>query len=158
MPRKKRKNLKRIIAPDDKYKSSRIAKFINRVMLGGKKRIAEKIVYDSIETMISGIEEKDAVKAFEQLIKNVTPLMEVKSRRVGGSTYQVPMEVRPDRGITLAMRWIINNARSRSGNSMVDRLSSELMDAYNNNGQSVKKREDTHKMAEANKAFAHFRW
>jgi len=158
MARKKRKEFKRYLAPDEKFKSVKIAKFINRIMVDGKKRIAEKIVYSSLENLVSQIEENDRVKAFEDLLKNVVPLMEVKSRRVGGSTYQVPMEVRPDRGVALAMRWLIGNARSRSGSSMVDRLTSELLDAYNNTGQSVKKREDTHKMAEANKAFAHFRW
>jgi len=157
MSRKNKKNLKRDIRPDAKYKSVKVSKFINRIMLGGKKRIAESIVYTALEKLAKE-SNMDALEAFEVSLKNVMPLMEVKSRRVGGSTYQVPMEVRSDRAQTLAMRWLVTNSRSRSGRTMDQKLSSELVDAYNNTGITVKKREDTHKMAEANKAFAHFRW
>ena len=157
MSRKKRKDLKRFIAPDSKYNNQKISKFINRIMIQGKKRIAKKIVYAALDKL-SKETSSTAVEAFETALKNTMPLMEVKSRRVGGSTYQVPMEVRPDRALTLAMRWLIGNARSRSGRSMQDKLANELIDAFNNAGASIKKREDTHKMAEANKAFAHFRW
>jgi len=158
MARKKRKEFKRKIKVDNKYGSVKLAKFINRVMIGGKKGLAEKIVYEALDSLVEKIDKKNHVLAFDKLIKNVVPLMEVKSRRVGGSTYQVPVEVRAVRGVALAMRWIIANARNRSGRSMSEKLSQEFLDSYNNIGQSVKKRDDTHKMAEANKAFAHFRW
>ena len=157
MSRKKRKDYKRYITPDSKYNSQKISKFINRIMIQGKKRIAEKIVYAALEKL-SKETSSPVVEAFESAIRNTMPLMEVKSRRVGGSTYQVPMEVRPDRALTLSMRWLVANARSRSGRSMHDKLANELIDAFNNVGITIKKREDTHKMAEANKAFAHFRW
>jgi small subunit ribosomal protein S7 len=157
MSRKNSKNLKRYIAPDSKYSSVKVSKFINRLMMDGKKRIAENIVYAALARLAkeSGV---SVVEAFEKALANAMPLMEVKSRRVGGSTYQVPIEVRSDRALALAMRWLIANSRTRSGRTMIDRLSNELIDAYNNTGITIKKREDTHKMAEANKAFAHFRW
>ena len=148
---------KRYIEPDTKYSSTQVSKFINRLMMKGKKRTSERIVYGAIEGLSQKTEDSP-LESFERAIKNIIPLMEVKSRRVGGSTYQVPIEVKTDRGIVLAMRWIIGNARSRSGRSMADKLASEFIDAYNKTGASFKKREDTHKMAEANKAFAHFRW
>lgn len=157
MARKKRKDLKRTHQPDSKYNSVKVTRFINRVMMKGKKRLAETIVYGSLEGLSQEVS-KEPLLAFEEALKNVMPLMEVKSRRVGGSTYQVPMEVEASRSMTLAMRWIIANARSRSGKSMVQKLTSELVDSFNKTGSSIKKREDTHKMAEANKAFAHFRW
>ena len=157
MSRKNKKNLKRNIKPDSRYNSVKVSKFINRIMLKGKKRVAEAIVYSAIEALSKDIG-MDGLEAFEVALKNVMPLMEVKSRRVGGSTYQVPIEVQAGRAQTLAMRWLVVNSRSRSGKTMVDNLSNELIDAYNNSGITVKKREDTHKMAEANKAFAHFRW
>lgn len=156
MTRKKR-DYYRPVKADSVYNSEMVAKFINKVMKHGKKSIAENIVYSSIKKLSEKVE-LEPVKAFEKAMKNVSPIMEVKSRRVGGSTYQVPVEVPGNRAIALAMRWLIENATNRSGLSMIDRLSAELIDAYNKVGNSIKKREDTHKMAESNKAFAHFRW
>ncbi len=157
MSRKNKKSLKRHVEPDARHGSVKLTKFINKLMLSGKKSTAQGIVYGALEVLQEKTS-KPAIESFDQALKNVMPLMEVKSRRVGGSTYQVPMEVRPDRAATLAMRWLVANARSRSGRSMVEKLAQELFDAFNNTGTSVKKREDTHKMAEANKAFAHFRF
>ena len=157
MSRKNKKSLKRHVEPDARHGSVKLTKFINKLMLSGKKSTAQGIVYGALEVLQEKTS-KPAIESFDQALKNVMPLMEVKSRRVGGSTYQVPMEVRPDRAATLAMRWLVANARSRSGRSMVEKLAQELSDAFNNTGTSVKKREDTHKMAEANKAFAHFRF
>jgi small subunit ribosomal protein S7 len=134
-----------------------LARFINRVLLCGKKSIAEKIVYESLR-LIEERTKRNGLEVFEQAIKNVVPVVEVKARRVGGATYQVPVEVRSDRRIALAIRWIVTFARKRSGKTMVEKLSGELMDAANNSGASVKKKEDGHRMAEANKAFAHYRW
>ena len=156
MPRKKYKKTKQE-TQDLIYSSKLISKFINIVMLDGKKTVAEKIVYGAIEKLAKEVNESNLV-AFEKCIKNATPLLEVKSRRVGGSTYQVPIEVRSSRGIGLAMRWLVKNSRAKSGKSMIDLLSAEMIDSYNKVGSTIKKREDTHKMAEANKAFAHFRW
>ena len=144
-------------SPDPSYGSLLLSKFINKLMVDGKKSIARTIVYESIENLSKKVG-ATPVESFEKALKNVVPLMEVRSRRVGGSTYQVPMEVRVDRGISLAMRWLIGNSRSRSGHSMVEKLSAELIDAYNGVGTSIKKREETHRMADSNKAFAHFRW
>ncbi len=154
---RKGRGYKREIKLELKYGSLYITKFINKLMLCGKKSTAEKIVYSALEFLADKTKE-DPVAAFEKALKNVIPLMEVKSRRVGGSTYQVPVEVRKERGVTLAMRWIVKNTRSKFGKTMVEKLSVELLDAYNNTGVSIKKRDDTHKMAESNKAFAHFRW
>ena len=148
---------KRQILPDPVYGSKLITRFINRLMLDGKKSTAERIFYQAIEALANKTNE-DALKAFEKCLDNVRPALEVKSRRVGGATYQVPMEVRPDRQTALAIRWLIGYARGRGEKGMVARLSGELLDAFNNRGGAVKKREDTHKMAEANKAFAHYRW
>ncbi|MSO13320.1 30S ribosomal protein S7 [Rickettsiales endosymbiont of Trichoplax sp. H2] len=146
------------ITPDANYKSIVIAKFINYLMQNGKKAKAEKIVYESIDNL-SGKIKKEPVEAFEEIVDNLRPLIEVKSRRVGGATYQVPMEVRSSRALALALKWLVNAARSRkSEKTMVDRLSNELIDAYNKKGMAYKKKEDTHKMAEANKAFSHYRW
>jgi len=156
MPRKGQAP-KREVLPDPVYGSETAQRFINRMMLDGKKAIAERIFY----TALKDIEEKagvPAIEAFEKAIQNVMPALEVRPRRVGGQTYQVPMEVRPLRRRTLAFRWIVANARKRSGKSMVEKLSAELLDAYNNTGPSIKKREDTHRMAEANKAFSHYRF
>jgi len=151
---------KRILLPDPKHGSQRLAKFINMVMKSGKKSVAEGIVYDAIQQMAekSGQSEETAVETLSVALDNVKPAVEVKSRRVGGATYQVPVEVRPARRETLAMRWVIDAARSRSEKTMAQRLASELMDAADNRGTAVKKREDTHRMAEANKAFSHYRW
>ena len=148
---------KKEINPDPVYGSRLLARFINRLMMRGKKSIAEKIVYGALQV----IEEKtnrNGLEVFEQAIKNVAPAVEVKPRRVGGATYQVPVEVRSDRRIALAIRWLVTFARKRSGKTMVDKLAAELMDAANNTGASVKKREDAYKMAEANKAIEHYRW
>ena len=148
---------KREINPDPKYGDLVLSKFMNSVMLDGKKSVAERIVYGALDE----IEEKtrqDPLQMFHQALENVMPTVEVRSRRVGGATYQVPVEVRNERKQALAIRWIIEAARKRNENTMVERLSGELLDAGNNRGTSVKKREDTHKMAEANRAFSHYRW
>ena len=156
MPRR-REVPKRIILPDPKFNDRLLAKFINMLMLGGKRSTAERIVYAALD-MINERSEEDAVTIFKKALENIRPMLEVKSRRVGGSTYQVPIEVRSDRRNALALRWVISFARSRGEKTMQERLAAELMDAANNRGASVKKKEDTHRMAEANKAFAHYRW
>jgi small subunit ribosomal protein S7 len=148
---------KREVLPDPKYGSRLVAKFVNIMMIRGKKSTAENIMYVAL-TSVEDRSKQEALKMFKQAIENVKPAVEVKSRRVGGSTYQVPVEVRPDRRTSLAMRWVIGAARRRPERSMADKLAAELLDAANNRGTAVKKREDTHKMAEANKAFAHYRW
>jgi small subunit ribosomal protein S7 len=148
---------KREITPDPIYKSKLAAKFINRLMVDGKKSTAERIFYQSLNELGDKTSD-EPIKAFEKALDNVKPHMEVKPRRVGGATYQVPMEVRSERQVALAIRWLINYARSRGEKGMTGRLAGELLDAYNNRGGAVKKKEDTHRMAEANKAFAHYRW
>ena len=148
---------KREILPDPKFNDLVVAKFINALTYQGKKSIAEKIMYGSIDVMTEKAGE-DGVKVFRKALENVKPMLEVKSRRVGGATYQVPVEVKPARRQSLASRWIIEASRARSEHSMMERLAGELIDAANNRGSAIKKREDTHKMAEANKAFAHYRW
>ncbi|BDE06795.1 30S ribosomal protein S7 [Vulcanimicrobium alpinum] len=148
---------KRPILPDPKFGSKVLSRFINKVMLRGKKSVAELITYDALE-LIATKTGRDPMDVFTQALGNAMPLVEVRPRRVGGATYQVPMEVRPDRRQAMAMRWLIGYARQRPGKSMTEKLANELMDAANNQGASIKKREDTHKMAEANKAFAHYRW
>jgi small subunit ribosomal protein S7 len=148
---------KRQILPDPRFNSKVLARFINKVMLRGKKSTAEQITYSALE-IVSEKTGRDAMDVFSQALSNAMPLVEVRPRRVGGATYQVPMEVRPDRRQAMAMRWLIGFARARAGRSMEEKLAAELMDAANNQGASIKKREDTHKMAEANKAFAHYRW
>jgi small subunit ribosomal protein S7 len=148
---------KREVLPDPKYGSRLVAKFVNIMMIRGKKSTAERIMYDAL-TSVEDRSKQEAIKMFKTAIDNVKPAVEVKSRRVGGSTYQVPVEVRPDRRTSLAMRWVIGAARRRPERSMWEKLAAELLDAANNRGTAVKKREDTHKMAEANKAFAHYRW
>ena len=153
---RKPKYKRRVIDPDRLYSNKLVAKFINHVMLDGKKTIAEKLVYDSFEILSKKVSNPQ-LDSFLQAIDNITPKMEVKSRRVGGSTYQVPVEVDKKRGYTLAMKWIVDNARKKSGVPFTERLSSELIDAFQNTGSIAKKRDDTHKMAEANKAFSHFR-
>ena len=148
---------KRDVLPDPVYHSKTVTKFINKVMLSGKKSVAQRVVYDAFET----IREKtgqDPLEVFETALRNVMPVLEVKARRVGGANYQVPVEVRPDRRMTLGIRWLVSYARLRGEKTMDARLSAELMDAANNTGAAIKKKEDTHKMAEANKAFAHYRW
>ena len=147
----------REILPDPKYGSRLVAKFVNMMMYGGKKSTAEHIMYSALGAMEERAKQ-DALKLFKSAVDNCKPAVEVKSRRVGGSTYQVPVEVRPERRVALSMRWLIGSARRRSEKSMAEKLAGELLDAANNRGSAVKKREDTHKMAEANKAFAHYRW
>ncbi len=151
---------KRELLPDPKHGSQRLTKFINMIMKDGKKSVAENIVYDALEVIAekSGTGEDQAVELLGNALDNVKPAVEVKSRRVGGATYQVPIEVRPARRETLAMRWVIDAARSRGEKSMAQRLANELLDAADNRGTAVKKREDTHRMADANKAFSHYRW
>lgn len=156
MPRK-REVKKREILPDPKYHDTLVAKFINGIMRRGKKSLAERIFYRSIDIMKEKTH-SDPIKLFYQAVENVKPLIEVRPRRVGGATYQVPVEVRPERKTSLAIRWIIGFAKQRSEKTMEEKLSAELIDAANNRGASIKKKEDTHKMAEANKAFAHYRW
>jgi small subunit ribosomal protein S7 len=148
---------KREILPDAKFGDVVVAKFINAMMYSGKKSAAEKIVYDALDQMQKKVGQ-DPIRMFHDALNNVRPHLEVRSRRVGGATYQVPVDVRPDRAQALAIRWIIGTARGRSEQTMTDRLGGELLDAANNRGASVKKREDTHRMAEANKAFSHYRW
>jgi small subunit ribosomal protein S7 len=147
----------RVIVPDAKYNNKLVSKFIKSIMKDGKKSIAESMLYDAMD-IIGKKTNEPAIKIFEQALENVKPMIEVKSRRVGGSTYQVPTEIRPSRRTALGIRWIISFARKRSEKGMVNKLSAELLDAANKRGASVKKKEDTHKMAEANKAFAHYRW
>ena len=149
--------IKREIQPDIRYNSLMVQMFINRMMLSGKKSTAQHIMYDAL-ALVEERSKRPGLEVFEQAMKNATPQIEVKPRRVGGATYQVPVEVPADRRNTLAMRWLLGAARSRGGKSMVDKLANELMDAAANNGAAIKKREETHKMAEANRAFAHFRW
>ncbi|AXA36175.1 MAG: 30S ribosomal protein S7 [Candidatus Hydrogenedentota bacterium] len=150
---------KRVIPPDQKYGSELVSKFINCVMERGKKSVAQTIVYKAIEAGAKRVAEtQDQLEFFLKALENVKPILEVKSRRVGGANYQVPVEVRPERRVSLAMRWIIQAARSRGEKTMAERLANELFDAFNNTGIAVKKKEDTHRMAEANKAFAHYRW
>jgi len=156
MPRRGRAP-KREVLPDPIYNSTRLTKLINQVMLDGKKGTAQKICYGAFDI----IKEKmglDPLEVFEKAMENIMPVLEVKSRRVGGATYQVPVEVRPERRQTLGIRWLVDYSRNRSERTMKQRLAAEIMDAYNGTGGAVKKREDTHKMAEANKAFAHYRW
>ncbi|MEN6356120.1 MAG: 30S ribosomal protein S7 [Armatimonadota bacterium] len=148
---------KREINPDPLYGSRMLTRLMNRVLMDGKKSAAEKIVYGALE-IIENKTNRKGIEVFEEAMKNVMPVIEVKPRRVGGSTYQVPVEVRSDRKVALALRWIVTYSRKRSGHTMVERLAAELMDAANNTGASIKKKEDGHKMAEANKAFAHYRW
>ena len=155
MPRRNRPP-KRIPPPDAKYGNLHVAMFINRMMRGGKKSLATRIMYDAFNRMEERAK-KDPVEVFEIAIRNVAPAVEVKPKRVGGSTYQVPIDVSHERGITLAMRWLIMFARARSGRSMAEKLTNELLDAYNGQGKAVRRKDETHRMAEANRAFAHFR-
>ncbi len=156
MPRRQRVT-KRVLLPDPRYNNRVMAKFINSVMTRGKKSLAEKIVYTALET-VEGRTRRPGLEVFEQAMRNVTPVIEVKPRRVGGSTYQVPVEIRGDRRQALAIRWIIRAARTRSGRSMAEKLAAELMDAANNTGATVRRREEVHRMAESNKAFSHYRF
>ena len=156
MPRRARP-IKREIPLDAKYRNETVVRLINKVMMRGKKSTAEGIVYEALQIMEQRVS-KEPVSLLEQAVKNATPLLEVKPRRVGGATYQVPLEVQPGRGLSLALRWLIKSARARAGKSMAEKLATELTDASQGEGATIKKREDTHKMAEANRAFAHYRW
>ena len=155
---RKKKTIDRNIQPDPKYNNVVVSKFVNLMMWEGKRSLSLRIVHDAMGILQSKIDKDPPLDVFLKALDNVKPVIEVKSRRVGGATYQVPVEIREVRREALGMRWIINAARARSGHSMSDRLASELLDAYNNTGTAIKKKEDTHKMAEANKAFAHYRW
>jgi len=154
---RKKKSIDRGVTPDPKYNSVLVSKFVNRMMWQGKRAISLRLVHGALE-ILQAKTEKEPLEVFTKALENVKPVVEVKSRRVGGATYQVPVEIRESRREALGMRWIINAARARSGHDMSERLAAELMDAYNNTGTAFKKKEDTHKMAEANKAFAHYRW
>ena len=156
MPRR-REVPKRKVAPDPKFNNVLVSKFINGLMRSGKKSVARRIFYDAME-IIEGRAKEDPVKVFEQAMENVKPVVEVRSRRVGGATYQVPVEVRPDRRRALAIRWLVGFSQKRGEKTMAQRLAAELLDAFNQRGAAFKKKEDTHRMAEANKAFAHYRW
>ena len=156
MPRRARA-IKRKIPPDAKYHNVIVARLINKIMMWGKKSTAEKIVYGALDIMQQQMS-KDPVTLVEQAIRNASPVLEVKPRRVGGATYQVPVEVEPDRSLSLAIRWLVKSARARLGKSMAEKLAAELSDAAKGQGVTIKKREDTHRMAEANRAFAHYRW
>ena len=150
---------KRPTPPDARYNNVLVQVLINRVMKDGKKSTAERVVYSAFDRIQANTNvNRDALDIFNQAVRNTTPVLEVKPRRVGGATYQVPVEIRPDRRIALSMRWILNSARTRGGRSMAERLASELLDASNNTGNAIKRREDTHRMAEANRAFVHYRW
>jgi small subunit ribosomal protein S7 len=148
---------KRDVLPDPLYNSKLVTRLVNRIMIDGKRGKAQSVLYNSFD-LIKERTGKDAMEVFEQALKNIMPVLEVKARRVGGANYQVPVEVRPDRRTTLGLRWLVNYARLRGEKTMEERLANEILDAANNTGAAVKKREDTHKMAEANKAFAHYRW
>ncbi|RME80026.1 MAG: 30S ribosomal protein S7 [Caldilineae bacterium] len=156
MPRRYRPP-RRSVTPDPRYNSEIVARFINRLMKNGKKSLAQRIVYTAFD-IIEERTKKNPLEVFEQALANATPQIEVKPRRVGGATYQVPVEVRPNRREALAQRWLIQNARKRSGKSMAEKLAAELMDAANGQGATIRKRDETHRMAEANRAFAHYRW
>ena len=157
MPRKKLLE-RRPVTPDPRFNSALVAKFTNGLMSDGKKNVARRLFYDAMEIIGDKVSDQEPLTVFEEAMENVRPRVEVKSRRVGGATYQVPVEVRPERRNALAIRWIINFSKGRSGHTMSEKLAAELLDAFNNRGASVKKKDDTHKMAEANKAFAHYRW
>ncbi len=156
MPRRAQA-IKREIPPDAKYHNVTLARLINKIMMNGKKSTAERIVYNALQ-IIDQQKSKDPVSVLEQAVRNVTPQLEVKPRRVGGATYQVPVEVRSDRALSLAMRWLIKSSRARPGKSMAEKLAAELSSASEGQGATIKKRDDTHRMAEANRAFAHYRW
>lgn len=156
MPRRARV-LHRQVVPDAKYKNRTVTKFINKIMYSGKKATAEGILYDAMD-IIENQTRRSPVETFELALRNAMPLLEVKPRRVGGATYQVPVEIRGERRTSLAMRWLLDAARSRSGRSMAEKLAGELLDAAHGTGATIKRREDTHRMAEANKAFSHYRW
>jgi len=155
---RRRKAQEKVILADPKFNSVIISKFVNMVMLDGKKSVAEKTVYGAFEVVKKQLNDQDIIKIFNKALDNARPRLEVKPRRVGGATYQVPIEVRQERGTSIALRWIRDFARTKKGRSMIDRLADEIIAAYKGEGSAIKKRDDTHKMAESNKAYAHFRW
>jgi small subunit ribosomal protein S7 len=155
---RRRRAVRRETEPDPVYGSTLLAKFINKVMERGKKSVSRRIIYNALEKFSKKVKAENALEAFEQALENAKPALEVKSRRIGGATYQVPIEIPPNRRISMAMRWIITHSRAKAGRSMEDGLSGELADCYNNMGTTIKKKDDTHRMAEANKAFAHYKW
>lgn len=155
---RRRRAERREVLPDPKYNNKTVTRFVNIVMEQGKKWAAERIVYGALDTVAQKAKKADALEVFQKAIDNVRPLLELKSRRVGGATYQIPVEVKGDRGAQLAMRWMRNAARTRKGKPMQQKLADEILDAYNGQGTSVKKKEEIHKMAEANRAFSHYRW
>jgi len=155
---RRRKAQEKVILPDPKFNSKVVAKFINMVTLAGKKSTAERIVYGAFEIVKKQLNEEDIIKVFHKAIDNVRPRLEVKPRRVGGATYQVPIEVRQERGTSIALRWIRDYAKTKKGKAMEEKLAEEILAAYRGEGSAIKKRDDTHKMAESNKAFAHFKW
>lgn len=155
---RKKRAPKREVLPDSRYNSELMSRLINMVMQDGKKATAEKVVYKAMDAVAKKVKDADALEVFFQALENIKPQVQVKSRRVGGATYQVPVEVAPDRQMALAMRWLISYSANRKGKPMHINLSNELVDAYNNTGSAVKKKDDTHRMAAANKAFAHYRW
>jgi len=154
---RRREAQKRKVSPDPKYNDVLVGRFINSILKQGKKSLAERIFYSALDAVAEKIKE-DPVKVFRKAVENAAPMLEVRSRRVGGATYQVPVEVSESRRIALSIRWVIQNARSRAGKTMSEKLTGEIVDAYNNAGGAIKKREEVHRMAEANKAFAHYRW
>jgi small subunit ribosomal protein S7 len=154
---RRRRSVKRIVAPDPKFNSTDIVRFTNKLMIGGNKSVVQRIVYQVLDELEKKTN-KPGIEVFDQAIKNAMPSVEVKARRVGGATYQVPIEVKPARRLSLSIRWLVDAARSRSGMSLSRKLYQELFDAFNGEGVAVKKKEDTHRMAEANRAFAHYRW
>ena len=155
---RRRRAEKRKTEPDPRYNSEILSKFINKVMIGGKKSLAQRIVYNALHKLAEKVKQENPLDAFEQALENAKPQLEVKSRRIGGATYQVPLEIPAGRRISLAMRWIINFSRAKAGRHMEDALTQELVDCFNNQGATIKKKDDTHRMAEANKAFAHYKW
>lgn len=155
---RRRRARKRKLIPDPKFNSILVTRFVNGLMLSGKKTTAQRIFYGALDIVQKKTNQKDVISVFNKAVENTKPLLEVKSRRVGGATYQVPVDVSQERRISLAVRWIVRYSSEKKGKPMEERLAAELMDAYNNTGSSIKKREDTHKMAEANRAFAHYRW
>lgn len=156
MPRRARVQRREII-PDPVYKNKTVTRFVNKIMQGGKKGTAERIMYDTLE-IVGNQTNRDSMEVFELAMRNATPVLEVKPKRVGGATLQVPMDIKPDRRQSLAIRWLLRSARARNGRSMSEKLAAEIIDASNNTGTTIKRREDTHKMAEANKAYAHYKW
>ncbi len=155
---RRRRAIRREVLPDPKFNNKTVSRFVNMLMLQGKKWNAEKIVYGSLDIVTQKTQKTDAIEVLTKAIDNVRPLLELKSRRVGGATYQIPVEVKGDRGVSLALRWIRNAARARKGKPMEQRLADEILDAYHGQGTAVKKKEEIHKMAEANRAFSHYRW